>query len=169
MESAMEESDARLTNVIAGESMGFRTEVGYAAVTGAGSGLVFGLLLHFGLGVMGDVAGIFTAGASASPVVGWLFHMGVSTLFGGLWGGVADIDAVASYARSPSTGLTLGALYGLVLWFLNVGLILPLWVNYAIGVEFPFPYLVQIGSLMPMLGHLLWGAILGFAFPLTRY
>jgi len=138
-----------------------------ATVSGLIAGGLFGVVAHFGLGVMGTVGAIFLLGSSA--VAGWAVHAVLSAAFGALWGVITEYEAISEYTRNPTTGMTLGAVYGFALWFVNVGLLLPIWATNVLGLYTPFPYLLETGAMMPLLGHLLWGAILGFVYPVMRY
>lgn len=134
-----------------------------AAVAGLAAGIVFGAVIQFVLGRMTAVGALYTLG-EPSLSVGWVAHMGHSALFAIIFGLVTRVGALREYVRAPTTGLALGVAFGAALWLVNIGFVWPVWLN-TIGVmDLPVPYLAP----RPLVGHLVWGAILGAAFPLLR-
>lgn len=130
-----------------------------AAVTGAGlvAGVLFGLLAQFGLERMGTIGAMYTLG-DPSLSVGWVAHLVHSALFAAVFGVVADEAVDAARLRDPPTAVVLGLGYGTALWAVNVVVLWPLWLGaVGLGGAPPFPNV----ALGPLVGHLLYGGVLG--------
>lgn len=150
------------------EPAGLRPEVSSAAVASVAAGLLtaFPIQLVDGLGY---VAWLFTLGATESTVVGWGFHLLFCALFGGVWAAFAGLDRVQRHLHSPTTGMAAGMFYGVVLWFVNVGFLMPLFGIHLLGFDgVPLPYLLAFDSLVTLIAHMMWGGVLGLGYPLAR-
>lgn len=150
------------------ESAGLRSEIPSAAI----ASIVAGLLTAFPVQLvegMGYIAWLFTLGATTSAIVGWGFHLLFCALFGGLWAAFGSIEGLQAHVHSPTTGMAAGMFYGVVLWFVNVGFLLPLLGMYLLGyTSIPLPYLLEFDSLVTLIGHMMWGGVLGLGYPLVR-
>jgi len=141
-----------------------RVENPYATLAqGAGggllAGLLFGVLLQFGLGRMVTVGALLTLG-EPSLTAGWAFHTVNSAVFGGLYALLTLWRRVRPLATTPASGAALGAGYGTLLWLVNIGFVWPLWLG-AVGYTAPpIPNL----AVLPLVGHLLYGVGLGAMF-----
>lgn len=95
---------------------------------------------------------------SDSLVIGWLYHLFNSAVIGALFGVV-----LGARARAYGVGLGLGAMWGLVWWVLGGLILMPILLGMPAfaAVRMPDMRPVAIGSLV---GHLLYGLILGAAF-----
>jgi len=131
--------------------------VGRTAVVGVLAGLAFGAIMQFALGRMTAVGALYTLG-EPSLSVGWVAHLAHSALFGAIFGLLADTAAVREHARRLAPAAALGAAFATALWLGNVVVVWPLWLNsVGFATTVPFPNL----AVMPLVGHLVWGALLG--------
>jgi hypothetical protein len=136
------------------------TRVGLAAAAGILAGLVFGVLIQFRLERMTAIGAMYTLG-EPSLTAGWIAHMFHSALFGAFFGLVADVERTRSLFESALTAAGAGAVYAAGLWAVYIVFVWPLWLNAtSFGAQIPFPNL----AVMPLVGHLVWGALLGAAF-----
>jgi hypothetical protein len=130
-----------------------------AALAGVAAGVVFGLMIQFVLERMTAIGAMYTLG-EPSVSVGWVAHMAHSALFGVVFAVVTWWRPLEERVGSPAGSSLAGAGFGFVLWFVNIGFVWPLWLN-AVGVEMlSFPYLAP----RPLVGHLIWGVLLGAGF-----
>lgn len=139
-----------------------------AALASVVAGIAFGALIQFVMGSMATIGALFTFGQEGL-LQGWVTHMILSFVFALLYAVVTWAGVLEEHASGPSTGLALGAAYGLVLWFVNVGFIWPVWMN-VVGVNsmLPIPFLFELPALQSFGGHLVWGGVLGGLYPLVR-
>jgi hypothetical protein len=131
-----------------------------AGLVGAAAGLVrpVGVAL---LGAAGVAAGPFELALQAELPAWWLVHILYSAAFGVLYGMVTTRDPLADLASTPIPGVATGVAYGVVLWVVNV----------AVGwtlVTAMLPTLPSGGSLLgPLLGHVVYGGLLGGLYALA--
>jgi uncharacterized membrane protein YagU involved in acid resistance len=136
-----------------------------AAVAGLLAGVVFGVMIQFVLERMTTIGALYTLG-EPSLSVGWLAHLVHSAVFAVVYAGLARFGVFGSYADRLPSGVATGAAFGFVLWFVNIGLVWPVWLN-TVGVsQLAVPYHLQ--AQQPLVGHLLWGGILGALVPVLR-
>lgn len=134
-----------------------------ATLAGVAAGVVFGVMIQFVLGRMTTIGALYTLG-DPSLSIGWIAHMIHSGLFAIVYALATRLDALRAYADAPTTGVVTGAAFGFVLWFVNIGFLWPVWLN-AVGVgSLPVPYHAE--AIRPLVGHLIWGGLLGVLFPL---
>ncbi len=138
-------------------------------VAGLVGGVVFGIMMQMMSaptrvgGQMPMMAMVAKVVRSDSIAVGWLYHLFNSAVIGAIFGWL-----LGSRSHSVGAGLGWGAAYGFVWWILGGLLLMPLFLGMP-----PFAPLqmapmrpVAMGSLV---GHLIYGVILGGAFAmLTR-
>jgi len=91
-----------------------------------------------------------------SRVVGWVTHLFHSVVFGLLFAAACARPRLRDLASSLRGKAALGVGWGVALWLVAAGLIMPVWL---IAVDQPatLPDLSPIG----LLAHLLWGGLLG--------
>ncbi|WP_323677778.1 hypothetical protein [Halorubellus sp. PRR65] len=131
--------------------------VGRAALVGVLAGLAFGALVQFQLGRMTAIGAMYTLG-DPSLTVGWIAHLFHAALFGAFFGVLVDTGVVREHATRLAPGVALGAAYATALWLVNIGLVWPLWLNaVGFGADLPVPNVAA----MPLVGHLVWGVLLG--------
>lgn len=130
-----------------------------AAIAGVVAGLVFGLLIQFRLERMQAIGAMYTLG-SPSLSIGWIAHLVHSALFGAIFAILVGYG-LAEYARKPTTAVPLAAAYGVALWALNIVFLWPAWLNgVGLGNAPPLPNV----AVMPLVGHVVWGALLGLVY-----
>lgn len=129
------------------------------AIGGFAGGVLFGILLQ----MMGMMPTIGMLVGVESAVVGWLVHLVLSVAFGLVFAATMMQSSLDRAARRvvPSTAMALG--YGVVLWIVAAGIVMPLWLGAVAGLAAPVPYL----TLPSLVGHLVYGIGLGVAYPLV--
>ncbi|SIR50751.1 hypothetical protein SAMN05421858_2560 [Haladaptatus litoreus] len=123
---------------------------------GLAGGIVFGILMQ-SMGMMPTIASLYGLDGAT---MGWVAHLFHSIVFGLLFGGIVTMTRLRKYADriAPTTGL--GAVYGVLLWFVAATIVMPLWLG-AVGMEMP-P--VPNFDPMSLVGHLVYGVVLGAVF-----
>ncbi|WP_435155621.1 hypothetical protein [Haladaptatus sp. DFWS20] len=123
---------------------------------GLAGGIVFGVLMQ-SMGMMPAIASLYGLDGAT---MGWVAHLFHSIVFGLVFGGIMTMTRLRKYADriAPTTGL--GAAYGVLLWVVAAGIVMPLWLG-AIGMEMP-P--VPNFDPMSLVGHLVYGVVLGAVF-----
>jgi hypothetical protein len=130
-------------------------------VAGLLGGLVFGIMLSMQMQNVIETAIPALYGFGTSGLVGWIVHMSHAAILGVVFAAVVDIadlhDRLSDNLRMGLAGLG----YGLVLWIGLAVLLMPLWLQ-AVGFggapAFPNP------SPQSLVGHLVYGVVLGIAF-----
>ncbi len=133
------------------------------------SGVIFGVMMQLmraptpGGGEVPMMAMVAQVVGSESLVVGWLYHLFNSAVIGGIFGWLLGPRTGDRMGRAAGVG----AGYGVVWWALGALILMPL----ALGMP-PFAALwvapmrpVAMGSL---LGHVLYGVVLGTSFVWLR-
>ncbi len=123
------------------------------------AGIVGGLVGGVAFGILMQLTGMIPMVAmlvgSDSALIGWLVHLvisaGIGAGFGVLLGGWAT-------AMAPSTGLGLG--YGVLWWVLGGLLIMPAWLGMGV-------FMFNAMAWMSLLGHLIYGLLLGVVYALV--
>jgi hypothetical protein len=89
-------------------------------------------------------------------LTGWAVHLTHGAVFG------AGFAAIALGADSRPVVALLGLAYGLVLWFVAAGTLMPIWLA-SVG----FPAAPPVPNLEPVVlgAHLVYGVVLGALFP----
>jgi hypothetical protein len=135
-----------------------------SVVAGLIGGVVFGLMMQMMtaptpdggqmpvIAMVGQIIGSPTVGA------GWLYHLFNSAVIGALFGWLLG-DRVQGYAAA----LGWGAVYGFAWWILGGLILMPVFLGMPAFAPLMMPpmRIVAMGSLV---GHLIYGAILGGAF-----
>lgn len=124
-------------------TMGRRVSAG--VIGGLAGGLVFGVMMAM-MGMLPMVASLI---GSDSAVVGFGLHL-VNSVVIGLGLTVILGGMLTSYGR----GAVIGLLYGALWWVLGPLLIMPLMLGMPL-------FAIKTTALMSLLGHLLYGLILG--------
>lgn len=125
-------------------------------VAGAVMGVFFAVMTGF-LPVIGALYGV------ASPVVGWVTHLFHSVVFALLFVVGCTHARAESITPRPLFAGGLGVAWGMVLWLVAAGLIMPAWLS-LVGISTPLPNLSGLG----FVGHAIWGFVLGTTFWLLR-
>lgn len=128
------------------------------AVGGLVAGTVFGVMIQMMMpNLMRNIGALYGVPGIAT---GWIAHLFNSLAFGLVYAAIADVDAIENYADDLLPGAGFGMGYGAVLWFVAAGIVMPLWLS-ALGVE---ALSVPFWSPMSLVGHLMYGLILGVVF-----
>ncbi|WP_448006777.1 hypothetical protein [Agromyces bauzanensis] len=130
----------------AGTKAGFGRRVAAGVIGGLAGGIVFGVLMAM-MGMLPMIAGMV---GSDSPFVGFAVHLmisimiglGLTVLFGNL--------LLTTYVR----GLLVGMAYGAIWWVLGPLVAMPL----MFGMP---PFTFDATTLPSLMGHVLYGGILG--------
>ena len=142
------------TDIAVADRIGLRAPAVTRAVT---AGLVAGLLMGGfyqattgTMSVIGSLYGISHAG------IGWLTHLFHSTVFALLFAAGCTAIDVRRYASTLPQAGAVGLAWGVVLWFVAAGFVMPAWLV-AIGAPASLPTLDLVG----LLAHAIWGVALG--------
>lgn len=133
-------------------------------LAGAGGGLVagilMGLLMHYVMGIMTVVGGLYTID---TVVAGWTFHLVHAVIFGLLFAAGMTSPVLGKYDFGPVVTTVLGVVWGVILWLFAAGVVMPVWMG-AVGMTSP-----PVPNWAPMsgIGHLVYGAALGAVFALV--
>ena len=112
---------------------------------GLAGGVLFGMMMT-AMDMMGMVAGLV---GSDQVAVGWVVHLVISVLFG-----LGYALLLGRIAGSYGAAVGLGAAYGVGAWVVGALLIMPLWMGMP-------PFMLGEPQLMSLVGHLLFGVVLG--------
>ena len=145
-----------------------RSDVSNGIVSGLVGGIVVGIMMQMmnaptpGGGQMPMMSMVAKVVRSDSLAVGWLYHLVNSAVIGAIFGWL-----VGGRAQKFGAGLGWGALYGLAWWILGGLILMPLFLGMP-----PFAP-VQMVSMRPvamgsLIGHLIYGMILGGCFALLK-
>jgi uncharacterized membrane protein YagU involved in acid resistance len=148
--------------------MTMRSRLLSGAVAGVVAGVVFGVMMQMMSaptpegGTMPMMAMVAMVVRSQSLAVGWLYHLFNSAVIGALFA-----IFLGGRAASYGAGLSWGAVWGLVWWVLGALILMPVLLGMPPFAALRMPPMrpVAMGSLM---GHLLYGLILGAAFVRLR-
>lgn len=131
----------------------------YSAILGGlAGGLVFGVLLQ-SMGMMSTIAALY---GMESVTVGWIAHMFHSVAFALVF--AAAVERTDYRTAGTGTLAALGTGYGVVLWVVAAAIVMPIWMS-ALGMSAPAIPNLDVNSLV---GHLLYGVVLGAVFALAR-
>lgn len=137
------------------ESRHLGGHVGVGALAGLVGGLAFGALMA----MMNVLPMVAMLAGSESALVGFGIHMLISAVIGATYGGVVSLLSLApAYAFGPGVGI--GVAYGFVWWILGPLLIMPM----MLGMGPQFESALNQMNLMSLVGHLIYGALVGGAF-----
>lgn len=125
---------------------------GAALVAGVSMGVVLQLWVQ-AVPVIGGLYGVQRLG------VGWSMHLFHSVVFGFTFAVATEKPPFGRDTMTTLSYVLLGVAWGLVLWFLAAGFVMPVML-WAAGLPAPIPLL----TLPSLVGHVLWGALLGLLF-----
>lgn len=154
--------------------MSTETETGAVAVersnwvaggaAGLVAGLVFGAMLQM---MMTDVIAIAIPAlyGLSGITMGWVAHLFHSVVFGVVFVAIVSTTSLRRFAETWSTGAVLGLAYGVLVWVIAAGVVMPLWLG-AVG----FPQVPPLPNLNPqsLVGHLVYGLVLGVGYALVQ-
>jgi uncharacterized membrane protein YagU involved in acid resistance len=128
---------------------------GHQALAGIVGGLVGGILFGILMGVMGMLPMVAKLVGASSSSVGFAVHMVISGVFGYIF------SLVFPSAISSGRLLIYGLIYGGLLWFGPALIIMPVWLGMS-----PMLSIQGIMNGLPsLMGHLIYGGVLGFLYP----
>ncbi len=125
------------------------------AIAGLGGGVVFGMLMA----MMGMLPMVAMLVGSESAFVGFLVHMVISAVIGGLYGLV-----VGRLPKTLGTAIGVGVVNGVVWWVLGALILMPLLLGMAAMV-------LKVGTdqWFSLMGHVIYGIVTGLLFiPLSK-
>ncbi len=146
-----------------------RNNVSTGVIAGLIAGVVFGGLMQMmtaptpagrDVPMMMMVARVVR---SDSLVVGWLYHLVNSGIIGGTFGwllGVRTTDRIGS-------GIGWGAVYGIGWWIIGALILMPLLLGMPAFAPLRMPPM-QTVAMASLMGHLIFGGVLGLAFVWLR-
>lgn len=118
------------------------------------AGVLMGLLMHYHMGIMEVVGGLYTI---ESVTAGWIFHLIHAILFGLVFALALQWRPFRKYQFGPIAIAFLGLAWGVALWMVAAGVIMPVWLD-AMGLTAPE---LPNWATKSGIGHLVWGASLG--------
>src|SRR5688572_19944886 len=141
-----------------------RSKIGAGIAGGLTAGVVFGAMMTMMTaptpdgGEMPMMAMVAQVGRCESLLVGWIYHLFNSAVIGAICGW-----ALGGAATGYGKGLLWGLLYGVLWWVLGAQILMPLFLGMPAFASLTMPEMrmVAMGSLV---GHLVYGAILGLVF-----
>ncbi len=143
------------------------SKLGASIAGGLVGGVVFGMMMHVMMaptpngGQMPVIAMVGQIVGSPTVGVGWVYHLFNSALIGAIFGWF-----FGERAQSYGSALGWGAAYGFVWWIVGSLVLMPLLLGMSpFAPLMPPMRIVAMGSLV---GHLIYGLILGGAFAWLR-
>jgi|GEM_PF-352135 len=125
------------------------------ALAGAAA-IVAGVVMGVAIGAMGGSVPVIGALYGVpDPAVGWLTHEFHSIVFGLLYLVVLGI-APWGIANRHAGRIGLGAAWGIAIWLVAAGVIMPFWLQ-LVGIPATVPTL----TVQSLVGHVVWGVSLG--------
>ncbi len=124
-----------------------------ATVAALIGGVVMGATLTAFTGDMPVIGALY---GIQNIAVGWISHLFHSLVFGAVFAAIVSSPTVSRSPRSIAWCTSLGIGYGILLWLIAAGIVMPLWLS-ALGIMTPIPNL----EFVSLFGHVLWGGILG--------
>ncbi|WP_435186497.1 ATP-binding protein [Halobellus sp. EA9] len=138
--------------------LGVSTLIG-AIVAGLVGGVAMGAYFQLTAGVLPVIGSLY---GIESPLVGWITHLFHSAIFGLLFAAGVAAPGLRRYASWPGGSGVLGLLWGVVLWLVAAGILMPLWLQ-LLGIPAALPNLSVIG----LVAHAIWGTVMGITHPLV--
>ena len=135
-------------------------------VAGLIAGVVFGVMMQMMTaptpdgGRMPMMAMVAKVARSDSMAVGWIYHLFNSGVIGAIFGWL-----FGSRTATYGAGLGWGALYGVIWWVLGALILMPVFLGMPPFAPLKMMMPVALGSLV---GHLMYGVILGLCFVWLR-
>ncbi len=146
-----------------------RSKVPAGALAGLISGVIFGVMMQrmtaptpegTRMPMMAMVAQVV---GSSRLVVGWLYHLFNSTVIGAIFGWLLG----SRTGDSVGTAVTLGSGYGVAWWVLGALILMPLALGMPAFAPLRMEPMVPV-ALASLMGHILYGVVLGTSFVWLR-
>lgn len=133
-------------------------------LSGLLAGFVMGLMIQFIMGITPVIGALYVG--NPNLVVGWLAHMFHSVLFAIGFVALVSQEPFREYLENQAGGVIIGLSYGVILWIVAAGFIMPAWMN-AVGL--PSPGIPNFNP-QSLVGHMVFGILLGasYRFSLKR-
>lgn len=116
------------------------------------AGVVMGVILQSFTGAIPIIGALYGVDIA---IVGWITHLFHSVVFAIAFAGALTRPTLARHSQIRLNVLLLGVVYGVLLWLIAAGFVMPIWLS-AVGVPAALPNLSSVG----FLGHVIWGAVL---------
>lgn len=128
-------------------------QLGRATVASLVAGVAMGVVLGGLTDTLPAIGGLYGV---QSVSVGWVLHLFHSVVFGLIF--ATGVSHTSGGWSTPSVGrcAAYGVGYGIVLWAVAAGIVMPVWLN-LVGIPSSVPFL----TLPSLLGHTVWGLSLG--------
>lgn len=145
------------------------TRIGAAIGAGLIAGIVFGVMMQLMMaptpegGRMSMLAMVGQIVGSPTIVAGWLYHLFNSAVIGAIFGWLLG-HRVHGYA----SGLGWGTAYGVAWWIMGGLILMPILLGMPAFAPLMMPPM-RIVAIASLIGHVIYGAILGDAFAWLRY
>ncbi|MFB6301070.1 MAG: ATP-binding protein [Halobacteriales archaeon] len=130
--------------------------IGAGFLAGAVMGLVFTLSSDL-FPIIGALYGVDNA------IIGWITHLFHSVVFAAMFAGGISHPWLQEHVESLSRGTIAGIVWGVLLWLIAAGIIMPLWLQ-TVGVMAMIPNLPPLG----LVSHAIWGAVLGSSYTVLK-
>lgn len=125
-----------------------------SVVGGLLGGVLFGFVLQFVMNAIKSVGALYGIESVAG---GWIFHLFHAGLFGLAFGLFVTTPSVRSRIPDPGTLLFLGIIWGMFLWLVAAGYVMPVWLEGVGAVSDPPIPNIQLES---GVGHFIYGVAL---------
>jgi hypothetical protein len=141
-----------------------RSNITAGVIAGLIAGVVFGILMTMmnaptpDGGSMPMMVMVAQVVGSTSLAVGWLYHLFNSAVIGGLFGWT-----LGNRVGGIGSGVGWGAGYGVIWWVLGGLILMPLFLGMPAFAPLQMPMMRPV-ALASLMGHLVFGVILGAAF-----
>ena len=130
-------------------------------IAGVAGGLAGGLVFGMMMAMMGMLPMIGKMVGSPTVAAGWLVHLAISATIG------ASFAVLLGWlAQGPVSSTLFGTLYGAVWWLLGPLTLMPLMMGMGLGANWNVA--AAAGMLPSLVGHVVFGVILGFAYDLVQ-
>ena len=133
-------------------------DVGRAVAAGLGAGTAMGGVYLLASGVLPVIGALYGVESAA---IGWVTHLFHSVVFALLFVAGASTSPVREYVGRPVGTAGVGLAWGVVLWLVAAGVVMPVWLR-AVGIVASLPTLPAVG----LVAHALWGVTLGAGYVL---
>lgn len=128
-------------------------------VAGVAGGAAMGVLLSVLMTpvIQGAIPSMY---GLAGGTAGWVIHMSHAAVLGVVFAGLAG--ALPQYTDTTPKTVVAGAIYGVVLWVVLAAFVMPIWLS-AVGspANPPLPNF----NPMSLVGHVVYGVVLGAVYP----
>ncbi len=146
-----------------------RSKIGAGVVAGLIAGVVFGMMMQMMTaptpqgGQMPMMQMVAMVVRSDSIAVGWLYHLFNSAVIGAIFGWLLG----SRTGDSVGTAVTLGSGYGVAWWVLGALILMPLALGMPAFAPLRMEPMVPV-ALASLMGHILYGVVLGTSFVWLR-